>query len=453
MSTVMKATRGYLGLLALLVAVLLVGCGGGSTEDDVTATSPDDTTATSPDDTTSSTDAGGEAPAEELTGDIRLMVWYASDMWNQVADEFEKRNPGVEVTVEEVAYAQYYTKLNTEFASGGAPDVFGLQFQASVWGTAGLLAPLTDAVSDSIDDIPESLTRWGRVDVNGTEVQFTLPWTFVGRSLYGNLTAMQEAGIEIPEAWTLDDLVDAAKKMTDGDSYGLLVAGGSGEASIASTFGAMPLSEDGRTALYDSDEMVAHKTFMRDLIHVHGVSPHPDEIASMQDPFTSQQVKMTVQGSWKYQTYRDSAEFEWDILPNPSGDLPAQNYGGPDQLAVFAGSKNLDAAIAFVKFAVFDIAGQEIVMANSSLPVLTELYLSDELVDEQSALGPASFKYFLTEVTENGIGWGFSPLFSEIERMELDANYEIFSDPDSDVRAILDQLNSDVQAALDKIDQ
>lgn len=394
---------------------------------------------------------GGPSEDGKLSGDVRFTIWYGGDMWKGIAAEFEKENPDVDVTVQEVSWDQYYTKLNTEFASGNAPDVFGMQFQASQWGPAGILAPLTDDVADVIDSVPDSLTQWGRsADADGKEQQFALPFTFVGRTLYGNLTAMKAAGVAVPEAWTLDDLVAAAKALTTPDSFGLQVQGGSGEAAIASTFGASPLSADGKTATYDTPEMLAHKTFLRDLIYKYKVSPKPDELSTQQDPFTSGQVNMVFAGSWMIPSYRDEASFDWDILPNPSGELDAKNYGGPDNIGVYAKGKNLAAAKAFAKFAVFNSDAQGVVSSTGSWPVLTDLFLDEGLVSEQAALKPANIEYFLVQATENATGWGFSPAFAEIERMELDANYAIFSDPNSDIEGILAQLNTDVQAAVDK---
>lgn len=397
-----------------------------------------------------------EEPSDDgsLSGDVRFTVWYGGEMWEGIAEEFEKQNPDVDVTVQEVSWDQYYTKLNTEFASGNAPDVFGMQFQASQWGHAGILAPMTDDVADVIDSVPESLTQWGRAaDAEGAEQQFALPFTFVGRTLYGNVTAMTEAGVAIPDEWTLDDLVAAAQALTTPDRFGLQVQNGSGEAAIASTFGASPLSEDGKTATYDTPEMLAHKSFLRDLIYKYKVSPAPDQLSTQQDPFTSGQVAMVFAGSWMIPSYREQAKFDWDILPNPSGELDAKNYAGPDNIGVYAKSKNLAAAKAFAKFAAFNSDAQTVVSEAGSWPVLTDLFLDEGLISEQAALKPANIEYALVQSTQNATGWGFSPAFAEIEKLEVDANYAIFSDPNSDIEGILAQLNTDVQTAIDKVDQ
>ncbi|WP_053202448.1 ABC transporter substrate-binding protein [Jiangella muralis] len=391
----------------------------------------------------------------EIAGEIRFSIWFGSgdiEMWEDVIAGFAAVHPDVSVKFEPLEYDQYYTKLNTQFASGNAPDVLGMQFQSSIWGPSGLLAPLTEAVSGDIGQVPASLTGYGRAAVDGTEEQFALPWRFVGHSLYGNLTALAEAGIERPDTWSLDDLVAAAKKLTTDDAFGLHVPGVSGETSIASTFGASPVSADGLTATYDAAEMIAHKSFLRDLVHVHKVSPGPDVLSTQQDAFASGQVRMAFAGSWSNPTYREGiTAFDWDILPNPGGERPAKNYAGPDHIAVYAKSRNLAAATAFVQYAVFHRDAQTLIAATGA-PVLNDYLKDAERIASEAALKPAHYEYFIDEATENGTGWTFVPAFAELERLEADANYAIMSDPGSDIPGILADLNAKVQSALDSTD-
>jgi multiple sugar transport system substrate-binding protein len=57
--------------------------------------------------------------------------------------EFEKSHPGVQVTINDVAYAAYQTKLQEEFASGTGPDLFWVNTPwLSTWIKDGYLLPL-----------------------------------------------------------------------------------------------------------------------------------------------------------------------------------------------------------------------------------------------------------------------------------------------------------------------
>ncbi|GAA2580182.1 hypothetical protein GCM10010399_07440 [Dactylosporangium fulvum] len=399
----------------------------------------------------SSTESNGSDG--EVAGEIRFSIWFGSsdiDMWKQVVAGFTAAHPKASVKFEPLEYNQYYTKLNTQFASGNAPDVLGMQFQSRVWGPSGLLAPLTDAVSADIGKLPASLIRYGQATVDGATKQYALPWRFVGHSLYGNLTAMKEAGIARPDSWRLDDLVAAAKELTTHDAFGLYVPGVSGETAIASTFGASPVSADGKTATYNTDAMIAHKTFLRDLIYKHKVSPGPDVLSKQKDPFASGQARMVFAGSWSNPTFRKGVTaFDWDILPNPEGKQKAKNYAGPDHIAVYAKSKNLATATAFVRYAVFQREAQTLIAATGA-PVLNDYLKDPQRIESEAKLKPAHYEYFIDEATENGTGWTFVPAFAELEKLEGDANYAIMSNPGSDIPGILNDLNVKVQSALDK---
>lgn len=399
---------------------------------------------------------GSDQPADDAggsgAGSIRFSIWFGEgdiDVWKAVIAGFQKANPDITVKFEPQEYANFWTKLNTQLAGGSAPDVIGMQFQQASLGPSGQLEPLDASMAADISKMPETLVKIGQATKDGKTSQYALPWRFVGSSLYANTTAMEKAGIAIPAAgWTLDDFVSAAKELTQGTSFGTQIPGGGAQVPIASTFGAVPVSADGKTASFDTPEMVATKTFWRDLIYVHKVAPAPKKVSSQKDPFATDLIRMTFQGSWMTPVYRSIKNFEWDILPNPAGQQPAKNYAGPDMISVYAKSKNKVAAEKFVQYAVFDRSAQELI-GKTGAPVLAD-YLNDPArVEAEAKLKPANYGYFVKEASDNGEGWGFVPKFADIGKLEGDADYEMYSKPDSDIPSILKALNAKVQAALD----
>lgn len=384
-------------------------------------------------------------------GTIRFSIWFGDgdiEVWEQIIEDFEAANPDIKVKFEPLVYENFWTKLNTQFAGGNAPDVIGMQFQQASFGPAGQLAPLDDAVSDVIDQMPETLSVIGQEQTDGGTTQFALPWRFVGGSLYANITALESVGISRPDDWTLDDFVAAAGELTTDGSWGCSVPVGGAGVALASTFGAQPVSDDGATAMYSTAEMRAYKEFVRDLVHVHRVAPNPESVSDQTDPFATDLIRMSFQGSWMTPIYRNITEFKWDILPNPSGERPAKNYAGPDMISVYAKSKNIEAAEKFVRYVVFDRAAQELI-GQTGTPVLSE-YLEDPArIQAEAALEPASYEYFVEQATTNGAGWAFVPKFADIQALESDADFRILESADSDIETILDELNTSAQAALD----
>jgi len=382
---------------------------------------------------------------------VRFSIWFGEgdiEVWKSVIAGFEKANPGIKIKFEPLEYSAFWTKLNTQFAGNSAPDVFGMQFQSSSFGPAGQLAPLTDAVAAEIATIPANLAQIGQVDHDGAVQQYALPWRFVGASLYANTTALQKAGIAVPTEWTRDDYLAAAKELTGGKTFGTNVPSGGAGVAIASGFGAQAVSDDGRTAMYNTPEMIAYKTFVRDLVHVHKVAPNPDSVSSQKDPFGTETFAMAFMGSWNTPVYRKITAFEWDILPNPSGERPVKNYAGPDMISVYGKSKVVEAATKFVTYAVFDRAAQELI-GTTGMPVLTEYLTDDARIEAEAKLKPANYRYFVDQASENGAGWGFVPKFADIGKLEGDADFKILESGSSDIAAILGELNNQVQAALD----
>lgn len=387
------------------------------------------------------------------TGSIRFSMWPGGatiPAWKDVIARFQRSHPGAKVTLESTDYGTYWTKLNTQMASGSAPDVIGMQFQGPLLGLQGQLAPLDSTVADVISKIPANLASIGQTkDKDGKTATYALPWHFVGSSLYANMTELGKAGIAYPDSgWTTDDFLAAAKELTGDGSFGCQVPQGSMQTAIASTFGAAPLSADGKTATYNTSEMLANKTWLRDLIYVHKVAPQPSKLSAQKDPFATGQVRMSFQGSWQTPVYREIKNFKWDILPNPNGQQQAKNYAGPDMVSVYAKSKNMPLAQAFIKYAVFNRDAQEAISPTGS-PVLID-YLSDPArIAAEAKQKPAHYKYFVDEASKHGEGWAFVPKFSDIGKLESDAEYKIYASPTSDIQGILADLNDKVQAALD----
>jgi multiple sugar transport system substrate-binding protein len=398
----------------------------------------------------SSSESGQSGSGSAQT--IRFSIWFGEgdiEVWKQVIAGFQKANPGITVKFEPLEYASFWTKLNTQLAGGSAPDVVGMQFQAASLGPAGQLASLDAGLSGDFGKIPTNLLKIGQATGDdGATSTYALPWRFVGASLFGNLDALQQAGVAVPTSWSLDDFVAAAKELTTGSMMGTSIPAGGAATAIASTFGAAPVSEDGKTATYNTPEMIAAKTFLRDLIYVQKVARKPSDVSTQKDPFATGAVAMTFQGSWNIPVYRKIKKFGWDILPNPTGTQPGKNYAGPDMISVYEKSKAKEAAQKFVQYAVFNREAQELI-GTTGAPVLTD-YLTDAgRIEAEAKLKPSKYSYFVDQASDNGAGWAFVPKFADIGKLEADADFKIYAKADSDIPAILGELNGQVQTALD----
>jgi multiple sugar transport system substrate-binding protein len=88
-------------------------------------------------------------------------------VYDKIFSEFRSENPGVQIEMTQVPWSEFFTKLNTAFAGGTAPDVFGCGYGqlGSIQGNGHVL-PLDDYLKgwEGFEDIPENMTNLGRKD-------------------------------------------------------------------------------------------------------------------------------------------------------------------------------------------------------------------------------------------------------------------------------------------------
>jgi raffinose/stachyose/melibiose transport system substrate-binding protein len=135
-----------------------------------------------------------------------------SDLWAEVAAEFEDANPGV--TVEQIGYQNedlQRTLIPNALQAGDAPDLFmvwpGGEVRAQA--EAGYLMDLTDPLSDEIAAFGGVVKPW---EVDGA--QYAMPFSFGITGIWYNKDLFEQAGIDgTPE--TLPELEDAVQALKD----------------------------------------------------------------------------------------------------------------------------------------------------------------------------------------------------------------------------------------------
>lgn len=115
---------------------------------------------------------------------------------------FEEEYPDIDVTVETSALDQYQPTIRTQLSSGTAPDVVGVwpgngnPAAMEVLVPGGFLADLSDI--ERTQEFPGGVASVSQVD--GTT--YVAPLSFAGIGPIYNMTAMNEAGFDVPHTWT-----------------------------------------------------------------------------------------------------------------------------------------------------------------------------------------------------------------------------------------------------------
>ncbi|NLP82779.1 sugar ABC transporter substrate-binding protein [Microbacterium sp. CFH 90308] len=127
-----------------------------------------------------------------------------------IVDAFEKENPDITVDVTTSAYADYFTKLQTDLAAGTAADVFDVD--------AGSFANIqASGVLAELEGVDAAAYRTSVLDAYNVDgAQYGLPTSFSNVVLFYNKELFDAAGVEYPTAdWTWAEEQAAADQLTD----------------------------------------------------------------------------------------------------------------------------------------------------------------------------------------------------------------------------------------------
>lgn len=216
-----------LGMAAMMAMGLTACSGSGNTSTTAAASKAADTTAAAG---AEQTTAAGNAAGSGENVTLRFAIWGASqqEVSKQLADAFHEKYPNIIVEVEFTPQntGEYWTKLESSCTGGSAPDVFWMNgVHADTYIEGGMMLPLTDMVKNSsvIDiekDYPSTLSN---LYIRDGEV-YAIPKDFDTIAVWYNKKIFDDAGVAYPsDDWTWDDMVEAARKLTDKEKgiYGI----------------------------------------------------------------------------------------------------------------------------------------------------------------------------------------------------------------------------------------
>ncbi len=263
---------------------------------------------------------------------------------------FETENPGIKVTVETAAFADYFTLLQSSVASGDVPDVFELNYENFVtYAANGTLLDLSGKVNADAPFYPRALEAFS---YEGK--QLALPASFSDVLLFYNADLFDKAKIAYPtDKWTWADAVTAAKaiRALGTDTWGLFSpvqfwefykkAAQNGDCKFFND--AMTESTINSAACVSTLEMMV--SFMND-----GLMPTAAEMSGVSDSelFTSGKLGMIVTGIWMFGAFKD-APFKWDVQLEPMINQHAHHFFA-NGVAVSATTKQADAATKWAEY-------------------------------------------------------------------------------------------------------
>lgn len=303
--------------------------------------------------------SGGSSSGGGASGVIN--VWGAVPAANgpaKLIEAFEKAHPKIKVNYTQfVNDASGNLKLDTALQGGAPIDVFFTYTFENVAkrSASGQVLDLTDRVkADS------SLTKLSSPEY--TPVYdgklFCLPTAAEPSVVFVNKNMLDDAGITIPEDWTVEDYHRIAKQLTKGKVHGSFLAPQVGVPSLGAD---AQYTADGK-ANFTDPAWKAEADLIAAMAKDGSAFPEQDVISQQlqaysQNVFLGGKIGLWATGAYSLRYVNNASEYPHDFittfapLPKPVGVSEAWNTGSYDNfISISAKSKKQDAAWTFVQY-------------------------------------------------------------------------------------------------------
>ncbi len=250
-------------------------------------------------------------------------------LWKQIAARAEGNLPGISVTVEGTSFNDYWTKLQTQLASGGAADLIQMQsLRFPAYAGRNVLRPLNDFIkADPAFDVADFYPGIRQAFEHDGQLQI-LPFDLGAFVTYINKDLFRAAGVPLPDAETpmsWAKLLEISKALTNPktSTYGMVLAPNL-ESSIPWIWsnGGEIFSADLKQARIADARSKEALGYLFDLLFTHKVAAPVTSLSNANfatEAFVGGKVAMYFDGPWRFVSVRQNAKFDWDVAPFPAG--------------------------------------------------------------------------------------------------------------------------------------
>ncbi|MER6237737.1 extracellular solute-binding protein [Streptomyces clavifer] len=337
-------------------------------------------------------ETGGSKSSGELSGTVTW--WDTSNVgsedkvFKKIAEGFEKKHPKVDVKYVSVPFGEAQNKFkNAAQAGSGAPDVIRSEVAWTPdFANLGYLAPLdgTSALKDEKDFLAQAAAS---TKYDGKT--YAVPQVIDSMGIFYNKKIFKEAGVEPPA--TIADLKAVSKKIKDKTGKtGLYLRGDDPYYFLSFLYGEGGdlVNAKDKAVTVDSPEGVKAFKVVKDLVDSGTAKTDAtDGWENMMQSFKNGDVAMMINGPWAVGDTLTGKEFtdkaNLGISTVPAGSAAQGAPQGGHNLAVYAGSKNLDASYAFVEYMTSVESQAQTAGELNLLPTRTSVYSKQEAADSE----------------------------------------------------------------------
>jgi multiple sugar transport system substrate-binding protein len=314
----------------------------------------------------------------------------------ELIPEFERRNPGVRVHVQQIPWSAAHEKLLTAYVGGVMPDLFQL---GNTWlpelVAVGALEPLDAWIAASsavtLDDYFA-----GIVDTNTIgQVLYGVPWYVDTRLLFYRRDILAVAGYpEPPRSW--ESWLQAMQRIKEHDprNYAILLPVREWQPLIilALQRGAELLRDDQQFGSFRSPPFRVAFDFYLDVFR-RQLTPHAAEaqVANLYRDFAEGYFAMYVTGPWNIGEFSrrlpSQPEDSWSTAPMPAADenYPGVSVAGGASLVLSRASGRKAAAWRLVEYLSEPRQQIEFHRLTGDLPARKSAWIEGDLVHHRHA--------------------------------------------------------------------
>nr|BBH85479.1 sugar ABC transporter substrate-binding protein [Thermosporothrix sp. COM3] len=295
---------------------------------------------------------GGGGSNSDLPALTHWYHQYGEKGTHEAVQRYAKQYTKAKVTVNWVPGTgnEYPDKVRTSLLGSNPPDVFELPNPTVDQVKAGLVVPLDDIISPVLNDFNENALKPLRINGKIYAIKMLNDMSMV----YYRKSLFQKAGIE-KEPQTIDELISAAKKLSNKDMKGLYIGSDGGIDALLYILGWAAgsefLTEDNKITFVNERVAGAYEK-LRELNASGGLLPDAPVFWWSSEPFKQGMCAMQWCGLWAMPEIQAALGDDFGVFPFPALDVqskPAVGFGGWAEM-ISAKSKHIDAAKEYVKW-------------------------------------------------------------------------------------------------------
>ncbi len=286
------------------------------------------------------------AKAEDVTISVWSLDRDIQPAPNLVAD-FNKLNTGIKVEYRQIQFDDVVSEAMRAYSTGQAPDIIAVDNpEHALFASRGAFLDLTDMIAKSSDIKTANYFPGPLASTMWDGKSFGVPKATNTIALYYNKDMFKAKGLDPnkpPQTW--DELVDAARKLTDpaANVYGLAF---SAKASEEGTFQFLPWAQmaGGGYENINSEGSIKALDVWKTIIEEKLASQ--DSLTRGQwdstGTFNSGNAAMAISGPWELDRMLTEAKFDWGValLPVPEAGAERSSAMGDFNWAIFSNTQH-----------------------------------------------------------------------------------------------------------------